>query len=172
LANSGELDPSYGLNANGISAVDVNPIQHFLGDSGRDLLLLPNQKSVQGGVVYQSNGYSTFGLVQRLPSGVVDPAFGSNGIAATDFGPYWDEPSCLIRQPDGKIIALGVSYTQGSLPSATRLAMARRIPPSERVGSLSFPQLTTPMLLILRKVRRGVGGSQVRLPIPLRPSTV
>jgi uncharacterized delta-60 repeat protein len=125
LASSGELDPSYGPSSNGISGVDVTPIKHPIGEFGSALLLLPNQKTVQGGAVYLQNGSSVFVLVQRTAEGIADSTFGTNGVVTTDIGPYFDEIHRLLRQQDGKLIALGSSYTQNSLPSGVKLVIAR-----------------------------------------------
>jgi hypothetical protein len=40
-----------------------------------------------------------------------DPTFGNDGIATTDLGPYVDQITALAVQPDGKILAGGITGT-------------------------------------------------------------
>jgi len=66
-----------------------------------------------------------FMLARYRPSGTLDPAFGSGGVAATDFpdGPDWAEDVTIDSR--GRIVAAGVS----SLPSGgTAFALARYRP--------------------------------------------
>src|SRR5205807_2386112 len=51
-----------------------------------------------------------------------DPSFGTAGRVTTDFGGF-DYAAALVLQPDGKLVAMGVSHVLS--PSVDRLALAR-----------------------------------------------
>jgi uncharacterized delta-60 repeat protein len=50
-----------------------------------------------------------FGLHRFLPTGRLDPSFGSNGHVLTDFGTD-DMPTCISVQVDGRLVVAGVTW--------------------------------------------------------------
>ena len=50
-----------------------------------------------------------FGLHRFLPTGRLDPSFGSNGHILTDFGTD-DMPTCISVQIDGRLVVAGVTW--------------------------------------------------------------
>jgi uncharacterized delta-60 repeat protein len=51
----------------------------------------------------------SFALARYKPDGSLDPAFGSNGTVLTSFGAPLAAAADVVIQPDGKIVAVGVS---------------------------------------------------------------
>ncbi|HLY37726.1 MAG TPA: CARDB domain-containing protein [Candidatus Binatia bacterium] len=87
---------------------------------GRDeafaLALQPDGKIVVAGVSNQG-GTMDFALARYGSDGDLDATFGSGGQVITDFGGE-DEVFALVVQPDGNIVAAGVSTAAGSLDFA------------------------------------------------------
>lgn len=76
-------------------------------DGTTSLHLQPDGKILSGGFALD-NGQANFTLLRYLPNGNLDTEFGQNGVVTTLF-----ESSSIIeditQQPDGKIIAVGIS---------------------------------------------------------------
>ncbi|MGI9145108.1 MAG: delta-60 repeat domain-containing protein [Chloroflexota bacterium] len=64
----------------------------------------PLASSPQGAV----NG--GFAAARYLPNGAIDTSFGKDGFALTTVGDAGSLPSALASQPDGKLVASGVTY--------------------------------------------------------------
>ncbi len=68
-----------------------------------------------GAIVAAGNAYSgrniDFALVRYRPDGSVDTGFGSAGKVLTDFGAGTESLAAIALQTDGKIVAVGQSYT-------------------------------------------------------------
>lgn len=54
-----------------------------------------------------------FGVVQFLPDGSLDTAFGTDGVTLTDFGGDYDQPRGAVLQSDGKIVLAGYATVSG-----------------------------------------------------------
>jgi uncharacterized delta-60 repeat protein len=76
----------------------------------------------------ESGSGSTFVLVGCTPTGHLDPGFGEDGVATAWFG----QPQELARDvrvlPDGRLLAVGVSYSPVSGESPGQFAVARFLP--------------------------------------------
>src|SRR3954453_9737910 len=113
LTFDGDLDPTFGTGGK----AHVHLSNSSQQDQANDMVVQPDGKIVVGG----SSGID-FGLVRYLPDGTLDPSFGTGGIVHTPAqsfsGPLSGVLKGLIRQDDGKIVALGSSYN-GSRDRAT-----------------------------------------------------
>jgi uncharacterized delta-60 repeat protein len=110
----GELDPSFGNG--GVIITDIGSPTDFLNA----VVINPDGKIIAGGgsVV---NGKRLFVLAGYTSSGILDNGFGNNGIILTDFNGSSSSLSSLALQPDGRIIAAGVSFTNNN----SDIALAR-----------------------------------------------
>ncbi|MEJ2210223.1 MAG: hypothetical protein P8129_14475, partial [Anaerolineae bacterium] len=97
---AGGLDPAFGSGGIVVTPAGGN------WDAAYALLLLPDGEIVAGGRA-GSNGVTEFALARYTPGGVLDPAFGSGGIATTALGGY-NVLSALDRQSGGQIVAAGL----------------------------------------------------------------
>ena len=106
-----------------IFGTDGKVILSFTGiiDSVRSVAIQPadNKIIVAGGAA--STATLDFALARYETDGTLDPTFGNGGIVTTDFNHMWDVIADIALQPDGRIVAAGV--TQGSGP--TEIAIAR-----------------------------------------------
>jgi len=85
-------------------------------DTAFALAVQPDGKIVVAGVSTES-GTMDFALARYDSDGALDPTFGSGGTVVTDFGGN-DEAFALVLQPDGALVAAGVSTAAGSLDFA------------------------------------------------------
>lgn len=110
---NGSLDPSFGIGGKVASAVSN-------ADTGRAIALQSDGKIVVAG---QTDVGSSFDFrVSRFNSnGAPDASFGNQGSAVVDFGNSFDNPSAVVVQKDGKIVAAG--YTQSG--SNSNIAVLR-----------------------------------------------
>lgn len=76
-------------------------------DAIRGVVLQPDGKIVAAGHVTVS-GDRNFGLARYNSNGSLDATFGSNGTVSTPFANF-DFANGVVLQPDGKIVAAGVS---------------------------------------------------------------
>jgi uncharacterized delta-60 repeat protein len=76
-----------------------------------------------GSVSYTGTGDSVFAIGRYTPNGSLDPTFGTNGFALTDFTGALDEGFALALQPDGKPVVAGYAAEPGG--SYHDFAMAR-----------------------------------------------
>lgn len=111
----GSLDSSFGTGG--------RVVTQLVGNSAANALLLqPNGKLIAAGFTASSSG--DFALVRYASDGAVDLSFGAGGVVATDFQGGPEEVLALAWQPDGKIVAVGL--TELSTPFTTRdFAVAR-----------------------------------------------
>jgi uncharacterized delta-60 repeat protein len=94
----GTLDQSFG-NA-GVTVTTPRPVP------GMDARLYALAQLPDGRLLAAGNAYDQFGLVRYNTNGVIDPTFGTGGLA---IGPP-SEAHALVLQPDGKAVAAGYSY--------------------------------------------------------------
>lgn len=73
----------------------------------------PDGAIVAAGVSNASGTYD-FAVARYTASGALDPSFGKGGLVTTDFGGSYDWVYALALQPDGRIVAAGVSDRSGS----------------------------------------------------------
>jgi len=97
----GSLDTSFGSGGKVITA--------GFG-SAAALVLQPDGKLVAAGDGFLPLATNDdFGLVRYNPDGSLDTGFGAGGKVLTDFGGANDAATSLVLQPDGKIVAAGIS---------------------------------------------------------------
>jgi uncharacterized delta-60 repeat protein len=114
-AAAGELDPTFGTS--GLVTTDFG---------GRGDFALASAVQTDGKVVVAGNSSLQgvfavdFALARYNSDGTLDPTFGSSGTVLTDFGAQLDAAFDVTLQPDGKILAVGIS--------ASNFAVARYTP--------------------------------------------
>ncbi len=113
----GSLDPTFGTG--GMVTTDFGTFPFAAA-----LVQQADGKLVAGGPT-DAGGCCDFALVRYLSDGSLDPTFGVGGKVTTDFGGF-EAAAALVQQPDGKLVAAGLS-TAGSAP-ATDFALARYLP--------------------------------------------
>jgi uncharacterized delta-60 repeat protein len=100
LAN-GTLDPAFGTG--GRVTTGFSKLEEFPAG-----LALDGTSIVASGTVDART--QEFGLVRFLPTGTLDPTFGTSGRVSTDLvGPVNSEANGAARQPDGKLVVAGTS---------------------------------------------------------------
>ena len=82
-------------------------------DIAHALILQPDGKFVAAGFVSAEG--NNFGLARYLPNGSLDPDFGNGGKVITSFSAGVDIANALILQPDGKLVAAGISDSDFAL---------------------------------------------------------
>ena len=102
-SSAGDLDPSFG--AGGIVITTLTSGE----DRAQAAALQPDGKIVAVGGYFPTSNTSDFAVVRYLPSGLLDPSFGTGGFVHTDI-PFSGEAASVVIQPDGKIVALGSTY--------------------------------------------------------------
>jgi uncharacterized delta-60 repeat protein len=102
-ATLGGLDGSFGTGGKVTTKIgNVN-------DYGYDLVRQPDRKLVVAGQSVSGVTLGDFALARYNPNGSLDTTFNGTGKVTTEFGPSWDGAAALVRQPDGKLVAAGVS---------------------------------------------------------------
>ena len=105
----GSLDPTFapgGADGDGKATLDLQA--PFEGDSLRGLALQPDGKIVASG----SMEAPAFGVMRANPAGSLDPTFGGDGVASTDFGLSGLSAFDIALQADGRVVAVGGVYPQ------------------------------------------------------------
>lgn len=101
-ATPGDLDPALG---GGVVLTDFGSNAHAWA-----VLALPDGRLVAAGDGRATSGGSNdFALARHLADGASDPTFGAGGRVTTDFGGTFDAAYALAVQPDGKLVAAGVT---------------------------------------------------------------
>ena len=113
----GSLDTSFGTN--GLVKYSIDKILIVIND----LVIQPDGKIILAGTSYES-GSSAFMLTRYTPGGVLDTAFGNNGVTFTNFTND-SGISSITTQSDGKIVAAGSTYYFDDSGPHLSLAMAR-----------------------------------------------
>ncbi|MEO8148119.1 MAG: T9SS type A sorting domain-containing protein [Bacteroidia bacterium] len=107
----GDLDSTFNLNGKVITDFGGG------GDGANSVLIQPDGKILVAG--YSSSGTNyTFALSRYNTNGSLDISFGGTGKVVTDFAPGYDYAGCIALQPDGKIVAAGVKYSNPSYDNA------------------------------------------------------
>jgi uncharacterized delta-60 repeat protein len=105
LTAAGTPDSSFGLDGIVRTAVGFHAV-------AADVALQPDGKLVVAGVTAIDQFDANFALVRYNADGSLDASFDSDGKLATDFGSI-DEAFTVAIQPDGAIVAGGVSSQNG-----------------------------------------------------------
>lgn len=130
ITSGGEVDASFGVN--GIAtAADMTEVY--------DLALQPDGKIVLAGSTNGAGGYSDFAIARFGVNGEPDETFSSGGMAATPIGLRRDSALAVEVQPDGKIIAGGLSNNL----SDNDFALARYLSDGSLDPSFSGGTVTT-----------------------------
>ncbi len=109
---NGALDGSFGNG--GTATTDVAGGT----DRAHAVLVEPDGAVVVAGTAQLgAGGANAFVLVRYRPNGALDDGFGDGGIVTTAFGPF-DEARALVRDPDGRIVAAGSSFTGETFETA------------------------------------------------------
>lgn len=105
-AAAGDLDPAF--DADGKVSTD------FFGDadSALDMVIQPDGRIVVAGSARNSGSNVDFALARYNRDGSLDASFGSGGKVTTDFLNIFDQANALALQPDGKIVAAGITGDQ------------------------------------------------------------
>jgi uncharacterized delta-60 repeat protein len=98
----GTVDASFG--DKGVVISDIGSSNDYLNA----IAIAADDKIIAGGSVYV-NGISQFTIVRYSPDGTIDPSFGSNGVTTTNFDNIPSSLTSLTLQPDGKIVATGIT---------------------------------------------------------------
>jgi uncharacterized delta-60 repeat protein len=109
FSQDGSLDPTFGTNGKAY-ATTMN-----LNQSLSKTVVQSNGKVVVSGKAANCCGYD-FSVARFNSNGTVDNTFDGDGVVTTDFGSNaWDIANTVAVQPDGKIIAAGISNQQFAL---------------------------------------------------------
>jgi uncharacterized delta-60 repeat protein len=104
---NGSLDTSF--DTNGLVTLDLGG-----SDAGGRGAIQSDGKYLIAGSS-DANGSSDFAVARFEATGSLDSSFGTNGVVVTDLGSSSNDYSgTLVVQPDGKIVAAGVSNAEGS----------------------------------------------------------
>jgi uncharacterized delta-60 repeat protein len=101
------LDTTFGTNGS---------VTHNLGGTAYGLTIQYDGKIIIGG----GNGYGDFALARYNADGTLDTTFDGDGKVTTDFGSSFDHALGVLLQGDGKILAVGQSYTNGEIWAIAR----------------------------------------------------
>ncbi len=100
-AAAGALDPTFGGDGKVVTNVTKG------SDAISDIAIQTNGKIVAVGRAVTRHYYGKFALARYRTNGTLDPAFGGDGIVATNFAKREDSASAVAIQSDGKIVAAG-----------------------------------------------------------------
>jgi uncharacterized delta-60 repeat protein len=117
---SGILDSTFG--DNGIVRTNLNSKTEWL----EDVAILPDGKIIAAGrsQEFANGGATVFALVCYNENGTLDNTFGIQGVKKTRLG-LGSTPTCMVLQPDGKIIVAGYAYINNT---SQEPAFARFLP--------------------------------------------
>ena len=115
---NGQLDSTFGTGGKVIAALDAG------GDQLAAVAVQPDGKIVAAGSVIHDNWQLSFLLARFNSNGTLDPAFGNQGVVATNFGDSYAAASAVVLHADGKITVAGVSGA-GPYSELNDFALAR-----------------------------------------------
>jgi uncharacterized delta-60 repeat protein len=105
-AAAGDLDTSFGGDGKVTTDFFARPEAAF------DVALQPDGRIVVAGAASPDDGSADFALARYNNDGGLDSNFGQNGRVTTDFLDIFDQANAVAIQPDGKIVAAGISTDQ------------------------------------------------------------
>ena len=114
LNNNGTLDNSF-ANA-GIKQFNIGDY----GDGGTCALIQNDGKIVIGAGTF-TGGVRHYAVVRMNSNGQLDSSFKLNGVSRFQVGSSNEAPSCILQQPDGKILVGGSSWFLDYDMTVTRL---------------------------------------------------
>ncbi|MBS1792525.1 MAG: carboxypeptidase regulatory-like domain-containing protein [Acidobacteria bacterium] len=100
----GSLDTSFDADGKVTTAVAGSS-----SDTAKRVRLQPDGKIVVAGTSSRGAAREDFVVARYNANGALDPAFGTAGVAAVDFGSSSDQASSFDFQSDGKIVVAGFS---------------------------------------------------------------
>ncbi len=118
VTSSGALDASFGTGG----LTSVHPAKSW----PTGVAVQTDGKIVVVGT-YMPTFPAGFALARYMPDGTLDSSFGNAGFVITPFGGD-DQGWAVGVQPDGKIVAAGVTFPSPQNPSPVNLAVARYLP--------------------------------------------
>lgn len=125
-AAEGDLDVSFSGDGKTTTPIGVGGFD----EGARDLVLQPDGKMVAGGQAIGVGTGTDFALARYDADGELDTSFSGDGRALTDMGAQGrdEEVKAVALQPDGKILAAGLTGRLSLPPNATDFAVARYNP--------------------------------------------
>lgn len=141
FASPGFLNPTFSGDGKVTKSALGDPAANNVEDFAGDIAFQTDGKIVAVGRAFgQTNSPGTnsgnFALVRFNPDGTLDDgtgadttvgdSFGTGGVVITDFNGGFDEATCVVIQPDGKIIAAGYASANTSNDNVQKnFALAR-----------------------------------------------
>jgi uncharacterized delta-60 repeat protein len=104
---NGTLDTTFG-----IGGKVITPVGSY-GDGASAVAIQTDEKIIAAGRSSNGSNFDIL-LVRYNTNGTLDTTFGIGGKVITPVGDSWDEASAVAIQTDGKIVAVGYSYNNGS----------------------------------------------------------
>jgi uncharacterized delta-60 repeat protein len=86
------------------------------------VVLQPDGRILAGGSIWAGSDDWDFALVRYKPNGALDKGFGRRGVAEVSFGPGFDWAYDLALQPNGRVVAAGMTSPPGSYDGDFALA--------------------------------------------------
>jgi uncharacterized delta-60 repeat protein len=102
---NGKLDPTFGRH--GKVTTDFTGPDN--SDAAAALAIQADGEMVAAGFAFTGGVGQDFALARYRPNGSLDPTFGSTGKLTTDFAGPNDAAKALAVQPDGRVVAAGVT---------------------------------------------------------------
>jgi len=121
--SDGSLDPSFG--SQGTVLTDFGGV-----DSARGVVVERDGTIAAAGFTTRGPAGGRFAVAAYHADGALDKAFGGDGRVITDFGGQSQEARGLVLQPDGRIVAVGMSDATGT----DDFAVARYLMPGVAAG--------------------------------------
>lgn len=101
--------PDNTFDGDGIMLLDLSPVSYW--EEGWGVAVQPDKKIVVNATAYSSSiGTGTMTITRLNENGTLDKSFNSSGIVRANFTNNWSQGFGLKLQPDGKIVAAGISY--------------------------------------------------------------
>ncbi len=113
LNPDGSLDSSFAQDGRAVVAFDLGASVEQQDDDATGVALMPDGRIVVTGSVTTAERHRDFGFARLWADGRLDSSFGTNGRVVLGFNlgstseRRHDDPSALVIQPDGKIVAAG-----------------------------------------------------------------
>ncbi len=108
--SNGAIDPTFGVS--GTVKTDFGD-QNF--DRARSAVLQPDGKIVAAGfAISHGGGVENFALARYGSNGVLDTSFGRSGMTQITFDSCCQSANQVLRQADGKLIAVGYPNSESS----------------------------------------------------------